>query len=271
MYCAASNVLIENSIVAGNLLFREGVQSGPDVYCTNLCIARGVNVFTDLEGSGLGEGTSVVVVADGSLRLAPLGDYGGPTHTMPPLFGSPAIDAAMGSTRTKDQRGFEITDGAPDIGAVEYFPGAPTHLNWSPPSTLAFGIPLSNNELNAVGSVPGTVVYDPPVGTVLGLGTHILVATFYPDNPVFYDSTTSMVEVVVLAGMHAVVQAQRSMDGSILTLVWESEPNAIYTIERSESLTGWQDALSDIASQGAETSAVLPLSGTPALLRVRKQ
>lgn len=51
--------------------------------------------------------------------LAPLGDNGGPTMTMLPLAGSPAIDMASAPTRATDQRGFIITDGSPDIGAVE--------------------------------------------------------------------------------------------------------------------------------------------------------
>lgn len=53
-------------------------------------------------------------------HLAPLGDYGGPTPTMPPLPGSPAIDAGAATTLTRDQRGFSRVSGsAPDIGAVE--------------------------------------------------------------------------------------------------------------------------------------------------------
>ena len=42
---------------------------------------------------------------------------------MIPLPGSLAIDAATTSTITEDQRGFAITDGSPDIGAAEFFPG----------------------------------------------------------------------------------------------------------------------------------------------------
>ena len=42
---------------------------------------------------------------------------------MPPLPGSPAINAATNSSDTTDQRGFLITDSSPDIGAVEFFPG----------------------------------------------------------------------------------------------------------------------------------------------------
>lgn len=57
------------------------------------------------------------------LLLAPLGHYGGPTHTIIPLHGSPALDMATGSTRATDQRGLPIVATA-DIGASEY-QGAP--------------------------------------------------------------------------------------------------------------------------------------------------
>jgi hypothetical protein len=54
----------------------------------------------------------------GDPLLAPLGDYGGPTPTMALLPGSPARNAATGSTVTTDQRGFP-TVGIPDLGAYE--------------------------------------------------------------------------------------------------------------------------------------------------------
>ncbi|MBN2477479.1 MAG: hypothetical protein JXB62_22930, partial [Pirellulales bacterium] len=64
--------------------------------------------------------------------LLPLGDYGGPTWTMPPAAGSPAIDAGdpdPADPRPTDQRGFgRFVDGdgdgnaTIDIGAVEYVP-----------------------------------------------------------------------------------------------------------------------------------------------------
>ena len=59
----------------------------------------------------------------GDPRLAPLGDFGGPTFTMPPLPGSPVIEAATASDFTTDQRTApRITGPLPDIGAVEAFP-----------------------------------------------------------------------------------------------------------------------------------------------------
>ncbi len=59
----------------------------------------------------------------GNPLLAPLGNYGGPTQTMPPLPGSPAIGAGGATTLTTDQRGFPRTSKS-DIGAAVY-PASP--------------------------------------------------------------------------------------------------------------------------------------------------
>ncbi|MGC3959231.1 MAG: choice-of-anchor Q domain-containing protein [Verrucomicrobiota bacterium] len=48
-------------------------------------------------------------ITSGDPQLAPLGNYGGPTPTMPPLPGSPAVDAGNDSatnTVATDQRGY---------------------------------------------------------------------------------------------------------------------------------------------------------------------
>jgi predicted outer membrane repeat protein len=61
----------------------------------------------------------------GDPMLAPLNPYGGFTSTMPPLPGSPVIDAAipLATTPATDQRGAPRPTGPlPDIGAVEAFP-----------------------------------------------------------------------------------------------------------------------------------------------------
>ncbi|MEZ5303147.1 MAG: choice-of-anchor Q domain-containing protein [Verrucomicrobiales bacterium] len=128
------------------------------VHCTlstNLCGVRG----GALGGSGtielsnsivagndspldadLGSGLSVVNPASnligGDPQLAPLGDYGGPTPTMPPLPRSPAIDGATDSWEVEDQRGtlrdnFFREKQFPDLGAVEYQRAADLALFWN--------------------------------------------------------------------------------------------------------------------------------------------
>ncbi|MBK8038247.1 MAG: autotransporter-associated beta strand repeat-containing protein [Verrucomicrobiaceae bacterium] len=115
----SSMLTLTNSIVAGNTAL-----SGPDIYRSSGTVtATGVNLLSSLANSTLIAGPTVLVAAP---LLAPLGDYGGPTQTLVLLPGSPALNAATGSTATTDQRGFPIV-GTADIGAYEA--GTATNFN----------------------------------------------------------------------------------------------------------------------------------------------
>jgi hypothetical protein len=84
-------------------------------------IVAGNTAFGDLNFSGTFSGMNNLT--NGNPLLAPLGDYGGPTQTMPPLAGSPAIDAGddlVTSVLTDDQRGYSRLSGLHvDLGAAE--------------------------------------------------------------------------------------------------------------------------------------------------------
>ncbi len=72
-------------------------------------------------------------LTNGNPLLAPLGNYGGRTLTMPPQPGSPALGAGVSTSITNDQRGFLRPLGAaPDIGAIQ---GANNHV---PPKARSF-------------------------------------------------------------------------------------------------------------------------------------
>jgi F5/8 type C domain len=78
-------------------------------------------------GGGLTDGVNGNLVGVTNPVLSPLGDYGGPTLTMVPLTGSPAIDAGKNSlipvSAIDDQRGLaRIFNSTVDIGAVEVQP-----------------------------------------------------------------------------------------------------------------------------------------------------
>lgn len=112
------SLTLYNSIVAQNIALGTGPNLADDPSVTTS--TSGVNLLSDLGGSTLLPEPTVLV---GLPHLAPLGDYGGPTETAPPLPGSPAIEGAVvlfGTTPGTDQRGNARPTGPlPDIGAVE--------------------------------------------------------------------------------------------------------------------------------------------------------
>ena len=119
IYISEGSLLLLDSIVAENT-------AGMDFNFTTGTITDG--------GDNISSDDSFPFTAAGSRNntdpmLGPLGNYGGPTQTMPLLVGSPAIDAASSTVfPPTDQRGVPRPYGlAPDIGAFEYVPpnGAP--------------------------------------------------------------------------------------------------------------------------------------------------
>ena len=111
---------LKNSIVANN-----SAPTEPDISQAGNginTILEGQNLINDNSGSGIAPAAGFIGTAAAPIdpKLTPLADYGGSTQTILPLPGSPAINNAADSTRSIDQRGFAITDGSPDIGAVEF-------------------------------------------------------------------------------------------------------------------------------------------------------
>jgi hypothetical protein len=108
-----SHLNITNSILAGSTY--------ADIYSVNSSTNTfvGSNIVQVLDNFGTLVGASTILAVNP--QLAPLGNYGGPTPTMPPLPGSPAINAATFTTLATDQRGFPRPVGpAADLGAVEW-------------------------------------------------------------------------------------------------------------------------------------------------------
>jgi hypothetical protein len=125
----SGELIVGNTIIAGN-----NALNGPDFWGSP-ATSNGHNLLgnnSNLHGgpTGFGGGGDQVGTAASPIDpgLAPLGNYGGPTQTMPPLPGSPAIGAgsgtlavdANGQPLAHDQRGYLRPSSGPiDIGAVE--------------------------------------------------------------------------------------------------------------------------------------------------------
>jgi hypothetical protein len=107
---------ISSTIVSGNINSDVDLADFVD---NNSFTSNGFNLI----GSGNATGAFILpgdIVGNTAPLLGPLCDNGGPTKTMRPLPGSPAINAGGTSVFTADQRGFSRTVGtAADIGAVE--------------------------------------------------------------------------------------------------------------------------------------------------------
>jgi hypothetical protein len=73
-------------------------------------------------------------------------------------------------------------------------------LSWPAPSAISSGTALSATQLNATSPVPGTFVYTPPTGTVLGPGAgQTLSVAFTPTDTTDYNSTSTTTTISVNA------------------------------------------------------------------------
>jgi subtilase family serine protease len=111
------------ALVGGGVLFNGG---SPSSVSDSIVAGNSASYGPDTDGSFTDNGGNQIGVA--AIALAPLGSYGGPTQTMVPLPGSPAICAvpqplATASGISSDQRGLPFnpvcTAGAIDSGAAQ--------------------------------------------------------------------------------------------------------------------------------------------------------
>lgn len=151
---SGGNPLIVNcTLVADNCTFPGPVQ-GRAIYAssgatigncvvwpsgTNLAIHGASVVSNCIVRGGFTNGTGRVVanVTTNNPSLKPIGNFGGPTRTMPPYYGSPTINAGMTGAvvPSADQRGF-ARDGQPDIGACEFQGAAVASVTPDSPSVI---------------------------------------------------------------------------------------------------------------------------------------
>ena len=73
-------------------------------------------------------------------------------------------------------------------------------ITWHTPAAITYGSALSSEQLDATANVPGTFVYNPPVGTVPPVGSNqTLSVTFSPTDTDDYYTTTGSTTITVNA------------------------------------------------------------------------
>jgi hypothetical protein len=138
---SGSSLSLQNTIVAGNSISPN--TAGPDISGAVVSTSS-YNLIGIGDGlSGISNGVNGNQIGTPSSPidplLAPLGDYGGPTPTMPLLAGSPALDAGDPTqSGSPDQRGLPRT-GAVNIGA---FQASAASVVLSAPDSAQPGVPF---------------------------------------------------------------------------------------------------------------------------------
>jgi hypothetical protein len=221
----------------------------------------------DLIRTQSGFNGTIVSTADPLLQ-ATLTDNGGPTLTLLPQAGSPAIDAgdnAAAAGLLTDQRVFgpRVVNGTVDIGAVEV--KETPIITWANPAAILYGTPLSATQLDATANVHGTFSYTladgvtPADGAVLngGLG-QILNVTFTPTDTADYNTATAQVLITVIAPMTLTVNsvadnttADNSMTLREAVLLADADGNAKAALGRT--LTAGEAAQITHTSGGTDT------------------
>jgi Abnormal spindle-like microcephaly-assoc'd, ASPM-SPD-2-Hydin len=74
-------------------------------------------------------------------------------------------------------------------------------ITWGALAPITYGTPLGAAQLNASANVPGTFVYSPSAGTVLGAGSQTLSVTFTPTDSKDYSSAMTTNVLVVSKAM----------------------------------------------------------------------
>ena len=70
-------------------------------------------------------------------------------------------------------------------------------IMWPVPRPISCDTPLSETQLNATASVPGTLEYSPAIGDVLNAGEHSLAVVFIPKDDKSYAPTRATVSITV--------------------------------------------------------------------------
>ena len=213
IYSSGNTLSLTNCTISGNTAVTSGggvfAYSGAGVEINNTIIAGNTQGQPGHEFDGNYTGSNNLI--GGNALLAPLGDYGGTTKTMPLLPGSPAIGAgsisltvdAGGNPLTSDQRGESRTlNGKVDIGAFESQGFTINAVAGSTPQTALIGSAFANPlAITITGNNPN----EPVNG---GLVVYTATPASNGASAIFANST-----ILIANGQASIIAAPNNDDG----------------------------------------------------------
>lgn len=233
-----------------------------------------VTNFTDA-GFNISSDNSLNLTNTGSLKntnanLSALGNFGGPTLTMRPLLGSPAINRRPGNILAIDQRGLARLDGANDSGAVEI---AGTGVQIAPANLIV--------AVGGTGTFTATPSGEPPFAFQWGFNNTNIVAatnsTFTQANAQFTNAgnyrvvlTTAVGSVTSSVAVLNVVTPVPPLLDSIsvsaetnFTFTYSSVNGLNHFVEFKNTLadSNWTRILTNVGNGGFVTN-LFPMDGT---------
>src|SRR5438128_10008508 len=111
-----------------------------------------------------------------------------------------------GTGQTNITNTLNIVEQQPSWGVCRVPTITPT-ITWSDPADIVYGTALGGTQLNATASVPGSFIYTPASGAVLGAGLHPLTATFTPTDTADYTTAPAVAHITVNAATLTVTPA----------------------------------------------------------------
>ncbi len=82
-------------------------------------------------------------------------------------------------------------------------PATPS-VTWSSPAPIVYGTPLGGSQLDATANVPGSFLYSPAAGAVLGVGSDTLSVTFTPSDGTDFTPATATTSITVNQAIPAI-------------------------------------------------------------------
>jgi len=212
-------------------------QSGPAFDDTYLYLSKAKMMITSADDIKIlapqGSNNHFEVISNTSWNLADTCSWLDFSQTSGTGCFTVTATANSANTTHKDRSAKVIISGtgvaSKSVTITQYYKQMPI-ITWGVPSDIEGGTALTGSQLSASANVPGSIVYNPAIGTILPVGNNQpLTLTFTPTDTVGYYSTTKTVYINVIKTSNIVEVSKEK-----LTVF----PNPVTDFVKVEGITG---------------------------------